>query len=472
MNKEELYFMPAYELRELIKRQEMSSQEITEMMIERIEQINPKLNAFCTPTFDLAREAAKQADEAVKKGGPLGILDGIPISIKDEMPLKGVRTTFGSKLYENYIPEESDISVQRLQKAGSVILGKTNMPEFGVFAVTYNKIFGESRNPWNLERTPGGSTGGGAAAVVSGLCYLSLGADGGGSIRIPSSLCGAYGIKPSFGRVPVYPTSGIHFESLIHYGPIVRYVKDAALMLDAMKGPHDGDIYALPEQNISYFEKVDEKPRKLRIGYSLDLGFSKVIDPDVKENVEKSAAKFTQLGWDVEKTKFKIKNPERCFLSIYGVTIYYDLMKTLEKNPELLDPELVKAAQVGAGMTGVDVARAMSLRKNYFDQFYHYFQDYDILITPTTNLPAFKLGQIFPSMIDGKMVSPTAWMPFTAIFNLTGLPAASIPCGWSKEGLPIGMQIVGRRFDDLTVLQVSKAFEEIAPWQDKKPTFN
>jgi Asp-tRNA(Asn)/Glu-tRNA(Gln) amidotransferase A subunit family amidase len=471
LKKEEICFMPAYEVRDVIIRQEMSSQEITEIMIERIEQINLKLNAFCTPTFDFARAAAKDADQAVKKGDPLGLLHGIPISIKDEMPLKGVRTTFGSKLYEDYVPEETDISVQRLQKEGSAILGKTNMPEFGCFAVTYNKIFGESRNPWDLNRTPGGSTGGGAAAVVSGLCFLSLGADGGGSIRIPASLCGAYGIKPSFGRVPVYPTSGLHFESLIHYGPLVRYVKDAALMLDAMKGPHQADMYSLPEQKISYFENVDEKPNKLKIGYTLNLGFSKVIDPEVKENVEKSAQKFSQLGWEVEQTKFKIKNPERCFLALYGMTVYYDLMRDLEKNPDLLDPELVKAAQVGAGMTGVDVARAMSLRKKYFDQFYHYFQDYDILITPTTNLPAFELGQIYPSMIDGKMVSPTAWMPFTAIFNLTGLPAASIPCGWSSDGLPIGMQIIGRQFDDLTVLQVSKAFEEITPWQEKKPTF-
>ncbi len=165
-------------------------------------------------------------------------------------------------------------------------------------------------------------------------------------------------------------------------------------------------MYSLPEQDINYFEKVDEKPNKLKIGYSLNLGFSKVIDPDVKENVQKSAEKFNQLGWDVEMIKFKIKNPERCFLAFYGATVYFDLMKDLQKNPELLDPELVKGAQLGAGMTGVDVARAMSLRKKYFDQFYHYFQEYDILITPTTNLPAFELEQIYPSMIDGKMVSP------------------------------------------------------------------
>ena len=472
MNKDEIRFIPAYEIREVIKRGEMSSQEITEIIIERIEKINPKLNAYCTPTFELARGAAKEADEAIKKGGNLGMLHGIPISIKDEMPMKGIRTTFGSKLYENHIPEEEDISVQRLRNEGSVILGKTNMPEFGFLAVTNNMIFGESHNPWNLDKTPGGSTGGGAAAVVSGLCYLSLGADGGGSIRIPSSLCGAYGIKPSFGRVPVYPTSGLHFESLIHYGPIVRFVKDAALMLDAMKGPHEADMYTLPEQNLSYFEKVDEKPKKLKIGYSVDLGFSKVIDSEVKENVVKSAEKFNQLGWDVEKTKFKIKNPERCFLTLYSITIGYDLMNEIKKNREIINPDLVKAAELGLGSTGMDVARAMNLRKKFYHQFYQYFRDYDILITPTTNLPAFELGIIYPSVIEGKMVSPTAWMPFTAIFNLTGLPAASIPCGWSKDGLPIGMQIIGRRFDDLTVLQVSKAFEEIAPWQDKKPTFN
>ncbi len=469
MNKEDICYMSACDMVDAIKRQELTSLKITETIIDRIEKINPKLNAYCTPTFDWARETAKKADDAVKKGEKLGLLHGVPISIKDEMPIKGIRTTFGSKIYENYIPEEDDVVVKRLKDAGCVILGKTNMPEFGFLAITKNLIFGETHNPWDLNKTPGGSTGGGAAAVVSGLGPLALGADGGGSIRIPSCLCGAYGIKPSFGRVPVYPTSGIHFESLIHYGPITRYVKDAALMLDAIKGPHDADTYTLPAQNINYLEKIKEKPNKLKIGYSLDLGYAKVIDSEVKENVVKSVQKFEELGWSVEHVKLKFKNPERPFLALYTVTYAYDLMTKLKEWREKMTPELVKAVEAGLGATGIDFARAIYRRKIIFEKFYQYFKNYDILITPTTGFPAFELGIPFPAEINGKKVSPTAWMPFTPIFNLTGLPAASIPCGWSSEGLPIGMQIIGRRFDDLTVLQVSKAFEEIAPWQDKKP---
>ena len=472
MNKEDISFMSACDIAEKIKTQELSSLEITEIIIERIEKINPIINAFCIPTFDMARETAKKADEAVKKGEEVGSLHGIPTSIKDEMPIKGVRTTYGSKLYENNIPDEDDACVERLKKAGSVILGKTNMSPFGFLHITDNLIFGETRNPWNLERTPGGSSGGAGAAIASGLGYLALGADGGGSIRVPSCLCGIYGIKPSFGRVPVYPTHGLHFESLIHYGPIVRYVKDAALMLDAIKGPHYGDIYSIPDQNINYLEKLDEKPKQLKIGYSLDLGFAKVIDSKVKETFLNTIQKFEEFGWTVESAKFKIKNPERILLTYHTVLFGYDLMSKLRDSRELIHPGLIKAAEAGLTATVSDFARSMSRRKVIFEKFYQYFNRYDLLLTPTTNLPAFELGILFPTQIDGKMVSPTAWAPLVSVFNMTGHPAASIPCGWSNEGLPIGMQIVGKRFDDLTVLQVSKAFEEIAPWQEKRPKFD
>ncbi|MFW9818526.1 MAG: amidase [Candidatus Thorarchaeota archaeon] len=471
MNKEEICYISAFDLVEKIKTQEISSQEITDIVIERIEKINPIINAFCIPTFDMAREAAKKADEAVKKGEKLGLLHGIPTSIKDEMPIKGVRTTYGSKLYENNVPDEDDACVERLKKAGTVILGKTNMSPFGFLHITDNLIFGETCNPWNLERTSGGSSGGAAAAIASGLGYLALAADGGGSIRVPASLCGIYGIKPSFGRVPVYPTHGVHFESLIHYGPIVRYVKDAALMLDAIKGPHYGDIYSLPDQNINYSEKLDEKPKQLKIGYSLDLGFAKVIDSKVKENFLNAIQKFEEFGWNVELAKFKIRNPERILITYHSVLFGYDLMTKLRDSRELIHPGLIKAAEAGLTANVNDFARSMSRRKVVFEKFYQYFSKYDLLLTPTTGLPAFELGILFPTQIDGKMVSPTAWAPLVSVFNMTGHPAASIPCGWSNEGLPTGMQIVGNRFDDLTVLQVSKAFEEIAPWQDKRPKF-
>jgi aspartyl-tRNA(Asn)/glutamyl-tRNA(Gln) amidotransferase subunit A len=469
MKKEDICFMSAYDMVEKIKSQELSSQEITEVIIERIEKINPIINAYCTTTFDLARDAAKKADDAVKKREKLGILNGIPTSIKDEMPIKGIRTTFGSKLYENYIPNEDDACVERLKDAGAVILGKTNMSPFGFLHITDNLIFGETHNPWNLDKTPGGSSGGAGAAMASGLGNLALGADGGGSIRVPSALCGIYGIKPSFGRVPVYPTSGLHFESLLHYGPIVRYVKDAALMLDAIKGPHYGDMYSLPDQNINYSEKLDEKPKKLKIGFSHDLGFAKVIDPEVKENFLDSVQKFEKFGWIVEPAKIKIRNPERILLTYHTVLFAYDLSSKLKNSKEIMHPGLIKAVEAGANASVMDFARSMSRRKSLYDDLYKYFKEYDLLLTPTTGLPAFELGILFPSEIDGKMVSPTAWAPLVSLFNMTGNPAASIPCGWSNDGLPIGMQIVGNKFDDLTVLQVSKAFEDIAPWQEKRP---
>jgi aspartyl-tRNA(Asn)/glutamyl-tRNA(Gln) amidotransferase subunit A len=471
MKKEDLCFMSAYDMVEKIKSQELSSQEITEVIIERIEKINPIINAYCTTTFDLARDAAKKSDDAVKKREKLGILNGIPTSIKDEMPIKGIRTTFGSKLYENYIPNEDDACVERLKNAGAVILGKTNMSPFGFLHITDNLIFGETHNPWNLNRTPGGSSGGAGAAMASGLGNLALGADGGGSIRVPSALCGIYGIKPSFGRVPVYPTLGLHFESLIHYGPIVRYVKDAALMLDAIKGPHFGDMYSLPDQNINYLEKLDEKPKKLKIGFSHDLGFAKVIDPEVKENFLNSVQKFEKFGWIVEPAKIKIRNPERILLTYHTVLFAHDLSSRLKDSKEIMHPGLIKAVEAGANASVMDFARSMSRRKSLHDDLYKYFKEYDLLLTPTTGLPAFELGILFPSEIDGKMVSPTAWAPLVSLFNMTGNPAASIPCGWSNDGLPIGMQIVGNKFDDLTVLQVSKAFEDIAPWQEKRPKF-
>ncbi|HDZ17894.1 MAG TPA: amidase [archaeon] len=472
MSKEDICFMSAYEMKEKIKTQELTSEEVTEIVIERIENINPIINAFCTPTFDIAREMAKRSDDKIKNGEKLGLLEGLPTSFKDLMPIKGVRTTYGSKLFENNIAEVDGICVKRLKNAGVVILGKTNMSPFGFIAVTNNLIFGETLNPWNLERTSGGSSGGAAASMASGLGYLALGADGGGSIRTPSCFCGLYGIKPSFGRVPVYPVYGVNFDSLVHYGPIVRYVKDAALMLDAIKGPYYADQYTLPEEDISYYEKVDEKPNKLKIGYSLDLGFAKVIDSEVKESFLNSVTKFEEFGWTVEPAKFKIRNPERILLTYHTVLFNYDLGPKLKDWRDKMYPDLVKAVEAGEGATGNDFARSIARRKVLFEKFHEYFKKYDILLTPSTGLPAFELGISFPTKIDGKIVSPTAWMPFSAPFNLTGLPAATIPCGRSSEGLPLGLQIIGNRFNDLIVLQVSKAFEDLAPWQDLRPNFN
>ncbi|MFX1568403.1 MAG: amidase [Promethearchaeota archaeon] len=463
--------MSAYDMKDAIIRQELTSQEITDIIIERIEKINPIINAYCTPTFDLAREMAKKADKAVISGEKLGILHGIPTSIKDLFLTKDIRTTFGSLIYEHNVPQRDDVAVNRLKNAGIVLLGKTNTPEFGYAGVTHNSIFGKTRNPWKTDRIPGGSTGGGAAAVASGLGPLALGNDGGGSVRIPAGCCGVFGHKTSFGRVPVYPRIELHAESYVHVGPIVRYVRDAALMLDAIKGPHDGDRYSLPEENIKYSDFVSEKPNNLKIGYTIDLGYAKVIDPEVEKNIINSAEKFAQLGWTVEKASFKMRKPEVPFYILYTADYAFDLKPKFKEWEEKIDPELVKMVKAGLSYSGIDIMRAMSQRTKIYETFYKFFKSYDILITPTIAIPPFELGIMFPPKINGENVSPTAWMPFSFPFNITGHPAASVPCGWSSEGLPIGMQIVGNRFKDLLVLQVSQAFEEIAPWQDIRPKF-
>jgi len=476
MNKEEICFMSAYEMAEKIKSQELPSLEIVETLIERIEKINPIVNAYCTTTFDLAKEMAKKADSAVKSEEKLGLLNGIPTSIKDLMDTKGILTTHGSKLYANFIPDQNDIAVQRLIDSGCVILGKTNTPEFGHIALTNNKIFGETKNPWNTETNSGGSSGGAASSVAAGLGPLALGSDGGGSIRVPSSCCGVYGLKPTYGRIPSYPRIGINFLSMDHYGPIVRYVKDAALMLNVMKGYHPADNTSFPDDNIDYVGILNEKPKKLRIGYSMSLGFGKLLEDEVKENILEKVQLFEQFDWKVEEASIKIRNPESAFKTLVSVGYAFDFQKAFKNNLEDLSPDLIATIKLGLDNNSINIGKATEKRKQLYETMYRYFMEYDILITPTLPCTAFKpdwleTGTLFPS-IGKKALSIMTWMTFTYPFNLTGLPAASIPSGWDKSGLPIGLQIVGKRYDEKTVLQVSRAFEEVAPWQDKKPKIN
>ena len=472
MNKEDICFMSAIDMFDAIKRQELTSEEITETIIERIEKVNPIINAYCTPTFDLAREMARKADDKVKKGKKLGLLNGIPTSIKDLNPVKGIRTTYGSKIYENYIPDYDDIAVKRLKKEGCVILGKTNTPEFGFKGVTQNLIFGNSHNPWNIDFTTGGSSGGAAASVASGMGPLAQGSDGGGSIRVPSSLCGTYGLKPSFGRVPRFPKMFRMTMDLAANGPIVRYVKDAALMLDAMKGPFEGDKSTLPDEGFRYIDRISEIPKDLKIGYSIDLGYAKVVDSEVEKSIINSVKLFENFGWSIERVKMKLRKAQLSFNTIWTSMLAYNLKPFLKEWEDKMDLDLIKLVKAGLGYDGMALPRAIDIRNQIYETLYKVFKDYDILITPSAAIPAFELGIMFPSKINGINVSPTAWMPFSFPFNMTGHPAASIPSGWSSRGLPIGMQIVGRRFEDLKVLQVSKAFEEISPWQDKRPKFD
>ena len=475
MNKEDICFMSAFDMLEKIKTHELTSVEITETIIERINKVNPIINAFCTPTFEIARKRAKKSDTKVKNGEKLGKIEGIPTSIKDETLTKGIRTTYGSKLFENFIPLVDNLLVKRLKDDGCVILGKTNTPAFGYKGVTDNKIFGATKNPWDTERTPGGSSGGASSAVASGISPLALGSDGGGSIRIPSCFSGVYGIKPSFGRVPQGTMSAAGaYGTLVHKGPLVRYVRDAALMLDVMSGEDDIDRYSLPKPNYSFLEKLFDAPTQLKIGYSMDLGFVKIIDPEVKKTVLDSASKFEKLGWSVEENpKIKIKQAEDVLRTFWFLG-YYESTINSPESEDTREENIQIMSNVASKFTADTIKWANLQRERIYEEICRHFKDYDILITPTLTCTAFKLGTDWALEIDGKDVSdqPLAWQHYTYPFNFSGHPAASIPCGWSNDGLPIGMQIIGKRLDDLTVLQVSQAFEEISPWQDKRPQIN
>jgi aspartyl-tRNA(Asn)/glutamyl-tRNA(Gln) amidotransferase subunit A len=471
LNDEELCFISAYELAEMINNKEITSEEITEITIERILKINPIINAFCTTTFDMARSMAKDADNRIKAHKSIPLLNGIPCSIKDLVTINGIRTTYGSKIFEHYIPDEDAELVKRLKKAGCVILGKTNTPEFGHKGVTDNLIFGITRNPWHLERTSGGSSGGAAAAIVSGLGHLAQGSDGGGSVRHPASFCGTYGLKPSLGRVAIYPRIFVTGEDLSVVGPIVRFVSDAAMMLDAMKGPFEGDRFSLPEQNVNYIEHYDKIPDKLKVGFTLDLGIARVIHSEVKKAVMNAIGKFETYDWSIEEIKFKRSRIAEAFSTNWLISFAYDLEPYLKDWANKMDPTLLKWIKAGLDFDKSALPKAMKMRSEFYQKIYEVFKNYDLLITPATAVPAFELGIPAPSKIEGKSVSPTGWQPFTFPFNFTGHPAASIPCGWSSEGTPIGMQIVGKRFQELLVLQVSKAFENLAPWQNKHPLF-
>ncbi len=457
---------------EKIKNQELTSIEITEAIIERIQKINPIVNAYCTPTFELAREMAKKSDETIRKGEKLGILHGIPISIKDLIETKGIRTTYGSYIYENYVPEVDEIVVKRLKDAGCVILGKTNTPEDGHKTATDNFIFGETVNPWDLKKTCGGSSGGAAVAIATGMGPLALGSDGGGSIRIPASLCGVYGLKPTFGRIPRI-FKNMAFSTFSHYGPLTRFVKDAALMLDAMAGPYPADKYSIAQKNPNFLKNLEEEPNNLKIGYSLDLNV-KACDEEVEKSILDAVQKFEEFEWCscVDKVKIKLKKALIAFSSNVAAAMYYDYKPLMKQWREKMAPELVKMIDAGMELKAFDLVRAESYAKEIDNTVSQYFKNYDILITPTTPTPAIDLGIPYPSKVAGKSTPPTGLMGFCYPFNLTWNPAASIPCGWTNDGLPIGMQIVGKRLDEITILQVSKAFEDLQPWQNNKPRFN
>ena len=438
-----LAWLPATELAAMIGKRKVSPVDVVDAALDRIEKLNPRLNAFVTVTDTAARREAKAAERALgKRSARLGPLHGVPFSVKDLVNTRGVRTTFGTPFYRDNVPAEDAPMVERMKAAGAIMLGKTNTPTFGWIGATHNLVFGITRNPWNLERTPGGS------------------------IRIPASCAGVFGHKPSYGRIPLHPASGAW--SLSHIGPLTRTVADAALVMNVCAGPDERDQYSLPASGDDYLKALRGSVKGLRVAYTDDLGFVEAVDPEVRAACAKAARAFRELGCKLEEVKPRWPSPREAWGEIFCGGIATRMAPYLDRAGDI-EPGLLRIIEATLKNPPTKYVQAWFDRLAWWQHPRAFFEQYDLLLTPTIACPPFPVGLDNPTEIAGKAVEPYAWIPFTYPFNMTGQPAASVPCGFTKGGLPIGLQIVGRRFDDATVLRASAAFERARPWAQHRP---
>ena len=463
----DLVWLPALEVAALIRAKKVSPVEVVDAVLARIERVNPALNCFAAVTAEEARDAAVAAEVAVMTGETLGPLHGVPVSIKDLLFTRRVVTTGGSRLFADHVPEEDAVAVERLKGAGAIIIGKTTTPEFGHKAVTESPLLGITRNPWNPALTSGGSSGGAAVAVATGLGPLAVGTDGGGSIRVPASFCGIYGLKPSFGRVPQAPGFP-GWENISHTGPMTRSVRDAALMLDVIAGPDDRDRYSLPATDRSFLAACGEGIAGLSVAWSPDLGYARV-DPEVADLCAAAAERFESFGGHVEVVSPSWEDPEEMFRVTVAAETWSAWGDRLELDGDKMDRSFRAFLKFGGTITSQQLLRALRARNEFWTEVQRFLARFDLLITPTVAVPPFAVGRPGLNEINGEPSSPLGWMPFCFPFNLTGQPAASVPVGFTRAGLPVGLQIVGRRHVDHTVLAASAAFEAAQPWADRRP---
>lgn len=457
-------FIEAWDLRELVRKKEVRPREVAEFFLARIEKLNPTLGAFMTVTADRALADAARIEKMNSAEAANLPLFGIPYSLKDLLWTKDIRTTFGSKNYENYYaPADADLAV-RLANSGGVLLGKTTTPEFGLRATTEGGLCPPARNPWNLEHTAGGSSGGSASAVAGGLHPVAQGSDGGGSVRIPSACCGLVGIKPSRGRVTFAPQHGEGWGGLATNGPIARTVRDAALMLDAMAGMVAGDPYAAPLPARPFVESVLSRPKKLKLAF-INQSTLGTVDSETLAGLDAACATLRDLGHTVE----PIKLDPGARLNRFARVIVGSSVAALEiKNPDLLDPLVRGTYEWGKGISAGDYVRAIAGMHNTSREIIQQLMPYDALIAPTLTRPAVRLGSL-PANPETGADEIYAWIAFTFPFNSTGQPAISMPNGFNKAGLPLAVQIIGRPGDEAGIIALAAQFEEARPFKDRPP---
>ena len=460
--------LSALDIARLIRERELSPIEVVETSLARIEKVNPELNAFVTVVADQALEQAREAERSAAERDDLPPFHGVPLPVKDLAETAGIRTTFSTKAYADYVPETDTNAVARLKRAGFIILGKTNTPEFGTVPVTESDLNGVCRNPWDPTRTPGGSSGGSAVAVAAGIAPVAHGSDGGGSIRIPASCCGIFGIKPARGRISLGPRLGEAVEGFSTDGPLARDVRDAAAMLDVLEGYETGEPYWAPPPERPYVEEVGADPGKLRIALTLQTQTNVEVDAECATAARDAAALLESLGHSVEEA-----DPGWYDDDAMGdwVKVWQTLPAPfLIDDPAELEPLNGAFLQAAKATNTIDYARSVIGVHRLAREVVAFWDDYDLVLTPTLCKPPVPVGWVFEEDDPwAQFIRLGEWVGFTALMNATGQPAVSLPLHWTEDGLPVGVQLIAAPAREDVLFRVSGQVEEAAPWSHRYP---
>ncbi len=471
---QDIAWMAATELSRSVRAGELSSRDIARAMIERVEAVNPQINAIVYWDPEQLMKDAADLDERQARGEPLGPLHGVPYTIKDLTPQKGLPVTNGIKALRDNVGTADAPIVERMRDAGGLFLGRTNTPEAGYCGKTTNHLFGATLNPWNRELSAGGSSGGAGAAVAAGLGPLAEGSDGGGSIRVPASLNGVVGLKPSTGRIPVVALPQRYLTFLFH-GPLTRTVSDSALMLDAVSGEDPRDPLSMPDPTGSFLARLNGDLSGWRIAYSETLGIETRLDPEIASIVGTAVARLAEAGAEVVEAEPEWGDAGEAMwkgLWVPGMAALGEAFDMESMRGEL-DDELIELVLTAPQLRGDEITRAEMFRGAYYDAFESFMRDHRILASPTTAVASYPVTQFNPEFLNGRSLEDRLlrWC-LTWPFNMTTTPAISIPCGFTSDGRPVGLQLAGRLHADQDVLNAAYAFEQIQPWADRKPVFD
>ncbi len=462
-------YRTAREMAAAVATRQISARELLDLHLARIEAVNPSVNAVVSLDVDRAREGAARADEVTASGVTLGPLHGLPFAFKDTHEVAGWRTTFGSPLRADYVPRRDELIVERIRGAGAVPIGKTNVPEWAAGSHTFNPIFGTTRNPYDLSRSAGGSSGGAAAALAAGMVPLADGSDMGGSLRNPASFCNVVGLRPSVGRVPSWPTTNA-WELTSVGGPMARNVEDLALLLSVIAGPSTRSPLSLETPGSAFAPPLVGDLSGVRVALSVDLGGAFEVDEAVADVVRAQAAVLESAGAVVEEAHPVLHSADAAFRTLRAWLFQHRFGALLEKRPEAFKPSLRDNIALGADLSGADVARAYQQLTAIAERVRDFFETYDVLALPVSQVPPFSADEEFPASINGRPQSTYLdWMRSAYLITVTGCPAISVPAGFTAEGWPVGLQLVAAPRRERRLLEIAHAFEQAAGAGGRRP---